>query len=499
MTVDLIKPPDFLPPYYSCAVAKRAMVSVFVQSKVDREYLVTVLFTHCAILKYKLGVVLIAAKSALWAVLNQSSFPQFSLTQESSVDGGSQVIQTSPQDRPIQKQVIVPSQVYDSSSPASDLPHVTTTVVDPAITTIPSTWSQQTQEIQNIYVTPQKLEQRYPASPPYSALPTVHRNESFEYSHQTVSCTYVQQQPTGSPMTLAKAEPPAYIHMHQHHHSTSGSSPTGQSQGAWWIRTQSGTPVTGNGPLSAPPVYNSPGGTSFQYPSTTSNLPPSPISPSPNGSLQVYYQPTTGTTIMQSSPPQYHMSDTHQPKRLRRVACTCPNCISGVNTGKNQDGTLKRKQHVCHYPNCGKIYGKTSHLRAHLRWHTGERPFVCNWAFCGKRFTRSDELQRHRRTHTGEKRFTCLSCSKRFMRSDHLKKHQKTHDRSQQDKEVLSLSPELEEQVSSTRGIQDDLDELDATTTLLETTDIPSTPPHSSPNQSPKEAQLMEQHFNTEK
>uniref|UniRef100_A0A3Q4MIN4 Sp4 transcription factor n=1 Tax=Neolamprologus brichardi TaxID=32507 RepID=A0A3Q4MIN4_NEOBR len=113
-------------------------------------------------------------------------------------------------------------------------------------------------------------------------------------------------------------------------------------------------------------------------------------------------------------------------KRLRRVACSCPNCRDGEGRYANGDPT-KKKQHICHMEGCGKVYGKTSHLRAHLRWHTGERPFVCNWIFCGKRFTRSDELQRHRRTHTGEKRFECPECSKRFMRSDHLSKHIKTH------------------------------------------------------------------------
>ncbi|KAM7153232.1 transcription factor Sp3 [Macrochelys suwanniensis] len=116
---------------------------------------------------------------------------------------------------------------------------------------------------------------------------------------------------------------------------------------------------------------------------------------------------------------------THQEgKRLRRVACTCPNCKEGGGRGSNLG---KKKQHICHIPGCGKVYGKTSHLRAHLRWHSGERPFVCTWMFCGKRFTRSDELQRHRRTHTGEKKFVCPECSKRFMRSDHLAKHIKTH------------------------------------------------------------------------
>ena len=116
------------------------------------------------------------------------------------------------------------------------------------------------------------------------------------------------------------------------------------------------------------------------------------------------------------------------PRRIRRVACTCPNCASGLNSRiMNLDGSPKKKQHVCHYIGCGKVYGKTSHLRAHLRWHTGERPFLCPWLFCGKRFTRSDELQRHLRTHTGEKRFQCNECGKRFMRSDHLNKHIKTH------------------------------------------------------------------------
>ena len=52
--------------------------------------------------------------------------------------------------------------------------------------------------------------------------------------------------------------------------------------------------------------------------------------------------------------------------RVRRVACTCPNC---TQPDRNTD---RKKQHICHVPGCNKVYGKTSHLRAHLRWHTGK-------------------------------------------------------------------------------------------------------------------------------
>jgi hypothetical protein len=106
-----------------------------------------------------------------------------------------------------------------------------------------------------------------------------------------------------------------------------------------------------------------------------------------------------------------------------------PPAYATLTTGRRTAAAdlQRRRIHHCDHPGCHKVYTKSSHLKAHQRTHTGEKPYKCSWEGCTWRFARSDELTRHFRKHTGAKPFKCQHCERAFSRSDHLALHMKRH------------------------------------------------------------------------
>jgi len=78
------------------------------------------------------------------------------------------------------------------------------------------------------------------------------------------------------------------------------------------------------------------------------------------------------------------------------------------------EGAQSKNAIKCHI--CSRDFPREKSLQAHLRTHTGERPYNCDYPGCSKAFTQSGQLKTHQRLHAGEKPFVCSEegCNNRY-------------------------------------------------------------------------------------
>ena len=89
------------------------------------------------------------------------------------------------------------------------------------------------------------------------------------------------------------------------------------------------------------------------------------------------------------------------------------------------------KPYGCQIEGCDKAYSRLENLKTHVRSHKGEKPYRCKWPGCTKAFNNTSDCSKHQaRVHSNEKAYVCRApyCNKRYTDPSSLRKHVKnTH------------------------------------------------------------------------